>query len=32
MAEAGDILDPLARGVIAREKVEAELKVLARGW
>jgi ornithine cyclodeaminase/alanine dehydrogenase-like protein (mu-crystallin family) len=31
MAEAGDILDPLSRGVIAREQVEAELADLASG-
>jgi ornithine cyclodeaminase len=31
MTEAGDILDPLSRGVIAREQVEAELADLVRG-
>ena len=31
MTEAGDILEPLSRGVIAREQVEAELADLARG-
>jgi ornithine cyclodeaminase len=30
-SEAGDILDPLARGVIARERVEGELADLVRG-
>ncbi len=31
MTEAGDILDPLSRGVIARERVEAELADLVSG-
>ena len=31
MAEAGDILDPLARGVICREKIEGELADLVTG-
>ncbi len=31
MTEAGDILEPLSRGVIAREQVEAELADLASG-
>jgi ornithine cyclodeaminase len=31
MTEAGDILDPLSRGVIAREQVEAELADLVSG-
>lgn len=31
MAEAGDILDPLARGVIGREKIEGELADLVSG-
>jgi ornithine cyclodeaminase/alanine dehydrogenase-like protein (mu-crystallin family) len=31
MAEAGDILDPLARGVILREKIEGELADLVTG-
>jgi alanine dehydrogenase len=31
MTEAGDIMDPLSRGVIAREQVEAELADLVRG-
>jgi len=31
MTEAGDILDPLARGIIAREQVEAELADLVSG-
>lgn len=31
LAEAGDILDPIARGVIARERVEAELADLVCG-
>jgi alanine dehydrogenase len=31
MTEAGDILDPLSRGIIAREQVEAELADLASG-
>jgi ornithine cyclodeaminase len=30
-AEAGDILDPLSRGVIARERIEAELADLVSG-
>ena len=31
LAEAGDLLDPMARGVIARERVEGELADLVRG-
>jgi ornithine cyclodeaminase len=31
MAEAGDILDPLRRGVIDRQKIEGELADLVRG-
>ncbi|HKX59200.1 MAG TPA: hypothetical protein VJN00_07525, partial [Steroidobacteraceae bacterium] len=31
LAEAGDLLDPIARGVIGRERVEAELADLVRG-
>jgi alanine dehydrogenase len=31
LAEAGDILEPLARGVIARERIEAELADLVCG-
>jgi ornithine cyclodeaminase len=31
LAEAGDLLDPLARGVIARERIEGELADLVRG-
>jgi ornithine cyclodeaminase/alanine dehydrogenase-like protein (mu-crystallin family) len=31
LAEAGDLLDPLARGVITRERIEAELADLVRG-
>ena len=31
MTEAGDILDPLSRGIIAREQVEAELADLVSG-
>ena len=31
MKEAGDVLDPLSRGIIAREQVEAELADLASG-
>jgi alanine dehydrogenase len=31
LAEAGDLVDPIARGVIGRERVEAELADLVRG-
>jgi ornithine cyclodeaminase len=31
LAEAGDLLDPIARGVIGRERVEGELADLVRG-
>lgn len=31
LAEAGDLLDPIARGVIGRERVEGELAGLVRG-
>lgn len=31
MAEAGDILDPIARGVITRDRVEAQLEDLVSG-
>jgi ornithine cyclodeaminase/alanine dehydrogenase-like protein (mu-crystallin family) len=31
MAEAGDIIEPLARAVISRERIEAELADLVRG-
>jgi ornithine cyclodeaminase/alanine dehydrogenase-like protein (mu-crystallin family) len=30
-SEAGDVLDPIARGVIARERIEGELADLVRG-
>jgi ornithine cyclodeaminase len=29
MAEAGDLLDPIARGIISRERIEGELADLA---
>jgi ornithine cyclodeaminase len=31
LAEAGDLLDPLARGVISREHIEGELQDLVLG-
>ena len=31
LAEAGDLLDPLARGVLSRERIEGELADLVRG-
>jgi ornithine cyclodeaminase len=31
LAEAGDLLDPIARGVIGRERIEGELADLVRG-
>jgi ornithine cyclodeaminase len=31
LAEAGDLLDPIARGVISRERIEGELADLVRG-
>jgi ornithine cyclodeaminase len=31
LAEAGDLVDPIARGLISRERVEGELADLVRG-